>query len=237
MKAKLTRKKEEKVATRHRILSACVKLFLEQGYYKTTLSAIVKEADVSFSSFQNIFHTKDGVLLDLTMIMFENQFEAAREIKERDLKPVYVYATETAVQMTLTELNESLREIYVEAYSQPDSSEYIYRNTTTELVEIFSAYNPTFSEGDFYELDIGTSGIMRGYMARKCDQYFTLEKKITRFLSTSLKVYNVPEEEIKEIITFVLSLDIKGIANNIMHKLFKSLAMKFDFSLDEIENN
>ena len=34
---------EEKTATRQRILSACVKLFIEKGYHKTTLSEIVKD--------------------------------------------------------------------------------------------------------------------------------------------------------------------------------------------------
>lgn len=228
-------RKEEKMATKKRILSACVKLFIEQGYYKTTLSGIVKEAGVSFSSFQNIFKTKDGVLLDLTKFMFASQFEMARSVGKSDLKPVYVYAAETAIQMTLTELNENLREIYVEAYTNMDSLEYIHKRTTEEIVKIFQAYNPEFSESDFYELEIGSSGVMRNYMARKCDQYFTLEKKLDRFLTICLKVYNVPKEEIEETIAFVKHLDIREISNKIMHKLFESLAMNFDFSLDEIK--
>ncbi len=109
-------RKEEKLATKKKILSACVKLFIEQGYYKTTLSGIVKEAGVSFSSFQNIFKTKDGVLLDLTQFMFSSQFSMARGLSTQNIKPVYVYAAETAIQLTLTELNENLREIYIEAY-------------------------------------------------------------------------------------------------------------------------
>ena len=35
---------------------------------------------------------------------------------------------------------------------------------------------------DFYESDIGSAAIMRGYMARPCDVYFTLERKLERFL-------------------------------------------------------
>ena len=38
-----------------RILTVCVKLFLEQGYKKTTVAEIVQKADVSNSTFQNIF--------------------------------------------------------------------------------------------------------------------------------------------------------------------------------------
>ena len=41
-----------------RILTVCVKLFLEQGYKKTTVAEIVQKADVSNSTFQNIFRAK-----------------------------------------------------------------------------------------------------------------------------------------------------------------------------------
>ena len=40
---------------KRRILAVCVKLFLEQGYKKTTVAEIVQKADVSNSSFQNIW--------------------------------------------------------------------------------------------------------------------------------------------------------------------------------------
>lgn len=45
-------------AVRNRVLSTSVRLFLEQGYHGTTMAAILKEADVSSSSFQNVFGKK-----------------------------------------------------------------------------------------------------------------------------------------------------------------------------------
>lgn len=63
-----------------RILTACVRLFLEKGYKGTTVAEIIREADVSASTFQNIFRAKDGVLVELVEFMFGNQFGAARKI-------------------------------------------------------------------------------------------------------------------------------------------------------------
>ena len=97
--------------TKKRILTVCVKLFLEKGYKQTTLAEINEKAGVSFSQFQNIFRAKDGVLTELVEFMFENQFAMARSAAGAKLPPIYVYAVETAIQMTLTELNENLREI------------------------------------------------------------------------------------------------------------------------------
>ena len=170
-----------------RILTVCVKLFLEQGYKKTTVAEIVQKANVSNSSFQNIFRAKDGVLTELVEFMFSNQFGAAKKVAGTQLPPVYVYAVETAIQMTLTELNENLRDIYIEAYSHEEALEYIFRETAKELYQIFGPYQPQLTEQDFYALEIGSAGIMRGYMARPCDDVLTLEKKLVCFLSMSLR--------------------------------------------------
>ena len=85
--------------SKKRILTVCVRLFLEQGYKKTTVSEIVHKAEVSNSSFQNIFRAKDGVLTELVVFMFENQFAMARSTARRQLPPVCVYAAETAKEL------------------------------------------------------------------------------------------------------------------------------------------
>ena len=182
---------------KRRILTACVRFFLEKGYTRTTVAEIVKEADVSISTFQNVFRTKDGVLVELVKFMFGSQFDMAGQIAGQKLPPVYVYAVETSIQLALTELNENLRDIYLEAYSHTEASEYIYQHTSSELYRIFGPYLPSYTESDFYELEIGSAGIMRGYMSRPCDKYFTLEKKLARFLSMSLNAYAVPAAEQK----------------------------------------
>lgn len=221
--------------TKRKILTVCVRLFLEQGYKNTSVSQIVDEAGVARGSYLNLFPTKDKILLDLTETMFGGQFGMARSIADAKLPPVYAYALETAIQLTLTELNENLREIYIEAYSLPETSEYIYLHTTAELKQIFSANFPDYSDSDFYEMEIGTAGLMRNYMARKCDIHFPLERKLSRFLTAAMRVYRVPEDELEQAVRFVERLDIRSIAERVMHTLFQTLAMHYDFSLQEIE--
>ncbi len=223
----------DKEGSKRRILSVCVKLFIEKGFKRTTNAEILELADVTSSTFYNIFKTKDGVLLELTEFMFENQFSIAESLAGEGASAVMVYAAETALQITLTELNENLREIYVEAYSQPHIAEYIYQNTTNQLYKIFGSYMPGYSLSDFYELEIGSAGIMRGYMSRPCDKYFTIEKKLERFLRMSLSAYNVPKEEQEKAVAYVLNSDIISTANAVMQKLFEALSMKFDFTLSQ----
>lgn len=223
--------RKDGLETKRKILAVCVRLFLEQGYKETSITQITENAGVTRGSFQNLFRTKDAVLLELVETMFSGQFSAAKSITGQQLPPVYAYAVETAIQLTLTELNERLREIYLEAYSLPDTAEYIHLHTTAELKQIFGGSFPGYSDSDFYEMEIGTAGLMRGYMARKCDIHFPLDRKLSRFLTAAMRVYRVPEEEQRQALAFIRSLDIRAIAAEVMEKLFAMLEMKFDFKL------
>ena len=146
--------------------------------------------------------------------MFQNQFTIAGQIVQGETDPVKLYAVETAIQLTLAELNENLRQIYVEAYTLPENLEIIHRMTAEMLHRIFGAYMP-------------------GYMARPCDVYFTLERKLERFLQLTLRIYCVPEEKQREVMALIASLDIRAIANEVMQKLFAALEMHYEFTLGE----
>lgn len=217
--------------TRKKILSVCVRLFLQQGYKETTVTQIVREAGITRGSYQNQFPTKDTVLMELVKTMFSSQFDMARSIAGDDLPPVYTYAVETSIQLALTELNENLRELYIESYTHPDTAEYIYLQTTSELKNIFAPYLPDHSESDFYDMEIGTSGLMRSYMAKRCDIHFPLQRKLECFLTAAMRVYRVPEEDQEKVLAFIAVLDIEAVASEIVQKVFAMLEMKFDFKL------
>ena len=195
------------------------------------MADIVQQAQVSNSSFQNLFRAKDGVLTELVRFMFENQFSMARSTAGAELPPVYIYAAETAIQLTLTELNENLREIYLEAYTHAESLAFIQTATAGELRRIFGPYQPELGEEDFLVMEYGSAGLMRGYMANPCTADFPLEKKLAAFLTMSLRGYRVPEEVVQRTLAFIAALDIRAISQNVMETLFRQLAMRYEFSL------
>jgi AcrR family transcriptional regulator len=220
--------------TQKRLLSTAARMFLENGYRETGIRQISRETGVAVGCFQENFKTKEGLLLILTSAMFDGQFSAARTPRDGEAQsPVYVYALETAIQLTITEMHEHLRELYIEAYSLNDTSEYIYRHMAAELQKLFGGNFPGYTEQDFYELEIGSAGLMRSYLARQCDEEFPLEKKLRRFLEASLRIYRVSETEIAGVIDAVLSLNLFGIAEKVMQQLFSMLEMKFDFKLSK----
>lgn len=213
---------------RRRVLAACARLFLEKGYTNTRMVDILREADVSSSSFQNIFRTKDGVLTAFVEIMFSGQFDAARQLMADAPTPAHVYAVETALQLALTELNENLRDIYLEAYTCPETLSLIHRRTARELQAAFGAYLPEATAADFLEMEVGTAGLMRAYMVSQSVPDFPLERKISRFLTMSLSVFHVPEDQRAQIIAHVATLDVCALARRVMDALFESLSMQFE---------
>lgn len=218
------------IALKNQILSSCAGLFLKQGFHATTIKQIATEVGCSVSSVQNLFKSKDAMLVALVDIMFSGQFDSARSAIDSALPPSYIYAIETAIQLTLVETNENLRELYIEAYAHPDIVEMIYQKTAVELYGIFGDRFDGYTVSDFYELDIGTAGIMRGYMSKKCDIYFPLERKIERFLTLTLTCYRVPPQEISQIIALIKGLDINAMTAGILNKLFLLLDTGFDIS-------
>lgn len=152
--------------TQQKMLRAAVKLFLEKRYEGTTTAEIARAAGMPPSSFFRAFPSKEALLLELDKRKFSGQF-------------------------TLT---EPLRKLYVTAYTLSSTSAYLYRSTAKRLEGIFGDDLPDAEAKDFYEMEIASTGMMRSFMAVPCDVYFTVERKIARFLECALKLYNVPPE-------------------------------------------
>ena len=213
--------------TQQKVLRAAVALFLEKGYTKTTTGEIARAAGIGQSSFFHVFPSKEALLLELVQRMFAGQFDLAGQHSGAE-DPVFLYAVETALQLHIAELTEPLRELYVMGYTLPSTSAFIYRSTAARLQKIFGEYLPDAQPKDFYEMEIASGSIMRGFMSVPCDVYFTMEAKISRFLDCSLKLYDVPKEKRAAITAAVLQMDLHTMASGIIQKTVQQAEKGFE---------
>ena len=65
---------------------------------------------------------------------------------------------------------------------------------------------------------------MRGYITVPCDMYFTMDRKVRRFLEATLRVFEVKKEKIEEAIAFVSQYDFKTIAFTVIDSLYDYLS-------------
>ena len=90
-------------------------------------------------------------------------------------------------------------------------------------------------------MDIASGSIMRGFMAN-CDMYFTVQKKISRFLECCLKLYDVPKEKRASLIEAVLAFDTlhsvgKRLIDEIIAKAETGLEKAIESSINEKNEN
>ena len=199
---------QPKVAEReNRMTYAAIRLFLENGYERTTTAAIAQAAGMSPSAFFAVFANKEALLLKLTKWMYEKQFAVTHELLGKDYDPVMFYAVEPAIQLYIAEKTEGLRELYVSSYSYAATANYIHQVVTDKLVELFGKEHPGYTRQDFYELELATSGMLRS---------FTMEQKLRRFLSCGMTIYGVDQEKQQEVIDQVLKMDLKSVADQLL---------------------
>lgn len=206
------------------VLHTAAGLFLEQGYTATTVRGIADAAGVNVSAMVRAMGSKENILCELVTYVLEGQFAATQEfLRGVTDDPILFYAAETTLQLHMAESSEQVRDLYAAAYSMPESSALIMQNITGKLQRIFGARLPELEAKDFYELEIATGGIMRGFMTVPCDLYFTIDRKVRRFLECAFRIFQVPGEKIEEAIAFVAQFDYPALAKQTIEEMFLRL--------------
>ena len=217
---------QEDFSTRDKVLYTAAMLFFERGYEKTTVKEIARLAEVNRGSVFFAIKNKEHLLYTLVSFVLESLFTSGHPAIVETDDSILNYTVEMALQLYMTESREQVRELAITAYALPTTSELIYHRTAVRLAELLGEYNPTWEEKDFFEHAIASGSIMRGYMARPCDLYFTMERKMKVFLETMLTIYNVPKEKIDEAAAFLSNLDMATLAKRTIDELLKVLKTK-----------
>ena len=209
---------------REKTLFAAAELFLEKGYTETTMRGLAQKAGVDVSSINRAFGCKENILCELVSYVLQAQFDTMTALlKDMTDDRILFYAAETTMQLYMAESDEAVRNLYLAAYSMPHSIDIIHRAITAKLEQIFHAHLPDLQTRDFYELEIASGGIMRSFMAKSCDMYFTIERKVNRFLETTFRIYQVPDAKIQEAMDFVQKFDFQSIAKNTIDSMLQYL--------------
>lgn len=215
---------QQTMQIKQQVLSAAAHLFLTKGYSATTVKEIAKMAEISTSTLMYVCKSKEDILALLVQYVLEGQFARTNRLLEGVTEDkILFYAAETTLQLHIVESSETLRELYNMAYSLPKTTEMIQHILTHKLEGVFGDHLPDLETKDFFELEVASGGIMRGFMTIPCDMYFTMQRKVERFLETTFLVYRVPDEKIQEAIDFVGQFDFESIAKSVVEELINKL--------------
>ncbi len=209
-----------KTCVKTKVLQTAIKMFLENGYKKTTMRDIASQSKVNYGSLMFAFKNKEALVCELVGYVIDCQFEVVSNyLKNITEDKILQYAVETSLQLHIANMNEQMKEMYIVSYSMANSSQVIYNNITKKLQHIFKEQLPTLEEKDFYELEIAAAGIMRNFLTIDCDKYFTINRKINRFLETTFLIYRVNDNKIKEVLGFIKQIDFENLAKLTLSKI------------------
>lgn len=213
------------------IIRATTELFLENGYTKTTFKMIEKRSGVKVGNITYYFHSKEELLVVLIEELMDFHADVIDDFFDTDKNKLFAYAMEITTQIALCEINSSAFDLYYSAYSLPQTYEVIKSWAAEKNYNLFHERLPNWSEHDFKGLEEVTSGIELAALKSSCNRNFSLDKKVSLFLNSLLVLYNISEEERKQLIDKVLALDYVAIAKD----MFERFLVRLDNPVQEVE--
>ena len=205
------------------VIRATTKLFLQNGYTRTSLKMIEKDSGVKVGNITYYFHSKEDLLKVLVEELMDYHAIMIDTVHEEKKDNLFAYAIEVTAQIALCESNRSAWDLYSSAYNLPQTYEVIKAWAAEKNYNLFHDRLPDWTEHDFKELEEVASGIELAALKSVCDRSFTLDKKISLFLNSLMMLYQVPEAERKAVIEKVISLDYEKIAKEMFDKFVARL--------------
>ncbi|MBO5021081.1 MAG: TetR/AcrR family transcriptional regulator [Clostridia bacterium] len=205
------------------VIRSTIKLFLQNGYSKTSIKMIEADCGVKAGNITYYFHSKEELLLVLVEELMDYHATMIEETQEKENDTLFAYAMEVAVQIALCENNRNAWDLYHSAYSLPQTYEVIKSWAAEKNYNLFRERLPDWTEHGFKEIEEVASGIELAALKSVCNRSFTLDKKISLFLNSLLMLYKVSEEERKKVIEKVLALDCERIAKEMFGKFVSRL--------------
>jgi len=194
---KMIRKKHE-TEVRKKILSETHKLFLEQGYHKTTIRQIIKKCDIKTGTVYHFFKNKEDIFKHLSSNVFDwVSVKADEGIDEKDVCLRFAREIKSHIEIILTDAKS--RELYRVAYQSPDLSAVLINKRMKRYQALFAQYNPEFTSVDYLTNGLIAKGILQSIAV---DWPSRVEVSPQLLITTSihrlLKLYNVPQKGIED---------------------------------------
>jgi AcrR family transcriptional regulator len=206
---------QHKIELKNSVLKSARKLFISQGYSKTTINQIIKESHITTGSLYHFFKNKEDILLNIARDMFAIAAEASDSLQFNENDPCLRFALEIGLQLDFIVKYERIAEIYLAAYTSCHISELIVRMGTIRNRELFREYNPEFTDDDYYARTLAVKGILHSFVDELVNfKRIKDRKRIDSILEMILLIFNVPEDRIKRTIkktqTIIMSKPVKA---------------------------
>ena len=198
------------------ILQLVSKRFIEKGYTKTDKLAIAKELGFSRGNVSFHYPTKEHLLVAFVKELCAFQWRLIDVIEYDDKSPLLALCIEFATMAAAAETDEAIRDIYISAYTHPMSLEVIRENDARKTQQIFSEFNPDWTEEQFIVMENFYSGIEYGMFSSLGNAGTSLDLRVACGLDSIMRIYNVPDAVRNRKIEQIIAMDYKNLGRKIL---------------------
>ena len=221
--------------TRLEIVQEATRQFLEKGYTNTSISAISKALDMSPGNLTFHFPTKEHLLAELVGMLCTFQWKLMEEEAREGLSSVMAICLELTSMASASEDDEVIKDFFVSAYTSPLCLSIIRRNDAARAKKVFGAYRPDWSDEQFEEAEILCSGIEYATLMTAGTEV-PLERRISRAISTILKIYAIPDETREQKLKKVFSMDHKNLGKRALREFKEYVEQANEQALLDVVN-
>lgn len=206
---------EETAYIRWQVISVSVRLFLEQGYSRTTIKDISAAAGISAGTIMKVMKSKEDILAQVIEKLAEFQWNTVRKLVDEGETPLAALGFELTAMAVMCEESEVARDLYISAYTSDKSLEIIRKNDMARAREVFGQFCPGWTEDHFAEAETLVSGIEYTTL-RVTPSSPPLETRIAGAMDTIFRLYHVPEEQRQRKIRKALDMDYRQFARKVL---------------------
>ncbi len=201
--------------TRLEIIQLASRLFIHEGYSKTSINKISKELDISLGNITFYFPTKEH----LYAVIIDELFDFQNEVMEREAAEGYSSVLAFCLELTaiaaVCEESEVARDFYASAYSSPLTLDLIRKNDTGKTKKVFADYRPDWTDEQWIATENIVSGIEYATIMTR-EENTPLPLQIEKTLDTILYLYGVPADLRAAKINKVLSMDYRALGHRLL---------------------
>lgn len=201
--------------TRLQIIQLAARLFIEEGYSKTSAGRLAKTLDLSPGNITFYFPTKDHLLAVLVDELFDFQNLIMEQEAAEGKSSLLAYCLELTAMAAICEENEVARDFYASSYSSALTLDLVRRNDTAKTRAVFGEFCSAWSDEMWRATENIVSGIEYAtIMTREAET--PLPMQIERTLNAIMLLYGVPEELRQQKIRKVLAMDYRALGRRLL---------------------
>ena len=209
--------------TEKTIIRSATRLFLQNGFSKTTLKMIADDTGIRQGTLCYHFHTKEDMLYLLIQELMDFHGDMVEQAEKETGDLLFSYAAEVTAQLVLCEVDERAYDLYYSAYSHPGTLALIKDWSAGKNYQIFKDRLPDWTEADFARVEHVASAIEFAAFTAPCDRYFTIKDKARLVLDSLLKLYEVEKEERVALVERILAVDFLAVGKEMFEKFVRKL--------------